>query len=271
MVTQIALIDGDASPLDRATLAVTDAGVTRGDGAFETVGMWDGAPFRLIDHLERLDRSLRAIGLPAAPVDVLRDDIARALEAQTGDGALRVFVTASGTRIVAVTDPPVRAMLTHLVGQPAPWIRPLGSYDPASAKTMSYGPNMAATRAAQRAGGDDALLLSLEGRVLEGPTFAVMWVRDGELFAPALDLGLVDSISRRSVIELAVAGGMACHTGDYGLDDVVAADEVMTCSSVRPVHPLSRLDTYDLLATAPATARLAEALDAWRRGATSTP
>jgi branched-subunit amino acid aminotransferase/4-amino-4-deoxychorismate lyase len=271
MVTQIALVDGVASPLEQATLPIVDAGVARGDGGFETIGVWDGRPFRVDDHLGRLDRSLAAIGLPPAPVDAIRGDLARVLEDQTGDGALRIFVTGSGTRIVALADPPTRVTLGHLVCQPAPWIRPLGTYGPAAAKTMSYGPNMAATRAAQRAGGDDALLVSLEGLVLEGPTFTVMWVRDGELVAPALDLGLVDSISRRSIIETAVAADLICHTGDYTRDDVAAADEVFTCSSVRPVRPLTRLDDRDLPAQAPFTERLAAALDGWRRGKIAAP
>lgn len=267
MVTQIAVVDGVAAPLEQATLRLSDAGVARGDGAFETIGLWDGRPFRVGDHLERLDRSLAAIGLPTAPVDAIHGDIEQVLHDQDGDGALRVFVTGSGTRIVVLAEPPVRVQLEHLVCQPAPWIRPLGTYGPASAKTMSYGPNMAATRAAQRAGGDDALLVSLEGRVLEGPTFTVLWVSDGDLVAPALDLGLVDSISRRSIIELAVADGMTCHVGEHVRDDVLAADEVLTCSSVRPVHALARLDDHDLPGPGTVTARLAAALDAWRRGA----
>lgn len=271
MVTQIALVDGVASPLEQATLPITDAGVARGDGAFETIGVWDGRPFRVDDHLWRLDRSLASIGLPPAPADAIRGDLVRVLEDQPGDGALRIFVTGSGTRIVALVDPPARVMLDHLVCQPAPWIRPLGTYAPAAAKTMSYGPNMAASRAAQRAGGDDALLVSLEGLVLEGPTFTVLWVRDGELVAPALDLGLVDSISRRSIVELAAAAGLTCHTGHYTRDDVLAADEVLTCSSVRPVHPLARLDDRDLPTKAAVTTRLAAALDGWRRGTTAAP
>jgi branched-subunit amino acid aminotransferase/4-amino-4-deoxychorismate lyase len=265
MVTQIALVDGASSPIERASLAITDAGVARGDGAFETIGIWDGAPFRLDDHIGRLDRSLRSIGLPPAPSTVLREDIARVLDGQRGDGALRVFITATGTRIVTVSEPPVRVPLRRLVSQPAPWIRPLGTYGPASAKTMSYGPNMAASRAARAAGGDDALLLSLEHRVLEGPTFTVLWIRDGELHAPALDLGLVDSISRRSIIELAVADGIVCHTGDYERGALLSADEVLTCSSVRPVHPLVSIDGHDLPSQAPVTNRLAAALDRWRR------
>lgn len=267
MVTEIARIDGVASPLEQASLALTDAGVTRGDGAFETVGVWDGAPFRVEDHLDRLDRSLSAIGLPAAPRVELRADIERVLADQVGDGALRIFVTATSTRIVMLTLPPARAPLRHLVTQPAPWIRPVDSYGPASAKTMSYGPNMAASRAAQRAGGDDALLVSLEGLVLEGPTFTVMWLRDGVLCAPDVALGLVDSISRRTLIEIAEAERLECRSGHFTVADVLAADEVLTCSSVRPVRPLSRIDDRALPADTPLTDRLGAALERRRRSA----
>lgn len=271
MVTQLAVIDGTVSPLEQAKLAITDAGVARGDGAFETVGIWDGRPFRLDDHLARLDRSLAAIGLPGAPTAAIRADIERVLRGQSGDGALRIFMTASGTHIVALAAPPERVTLRHLISQPAPWIRPLGTYRPAAAKTMSYGPNMAASRAAQAGGGDDALLISLEGLVLEGPTFTVMWVRDGELHAPALGLGLVDSISRRSITDLAVAAGIVCHTGDYGIDDLLGADEVLTCSSVRQAHPLRLVDGRELPDDTPVVDRLGIELDRWRRGTTDGP
>lgn len=266
MVSQVALVDGVAAPLDQARIAVTDAGVARGDGGFETIGVWDGRPFRVEDHLGRLDRSLRAIGLPPPPLDAVREDLTRLLDGQDGDGALRVFITATGTRIVLLADPPARVPLDRLVTQPAPWIRPLGTYGPASAKTMSYGPNMAASRAAQRAGGDDALLVSLEDLVLEGPTFAVLWVRDGVLVAPDLELGLVDSISRRTVMEVAADEGIACRTGRFGLFEVHAADEVLTCSAVRPARPLRQLDGRDLPVDAPVTAHLARGLAARRRG-----
>jgi branched-subunit amino acid aminotransferase/4-amino-4-deoxychorismate lyase len=114
-------------------------------------------------------------------------------------------------------------------------------------------------------GGDDALLVSLELLVLEGPTFAVLWVRDGEIHAPDLDLGLVPSISRRTVLELAAEAGITQHVGQYRLEDVLAADEVMTCSAVRPLLPLEALDDQPLPSVAPVTDDLAELLLARRR------
>lgn len=261
-----ALIDGTPVALAQAALALTDDGVARGDGAFETVGVWDGKPFRLDDHLDRLAASLAAIGLPA-PDRALLTAEAAALLAELGpaDAALRIYLTASGTRVVTLGPQPVRPPARVLVPQPAPWIRPLGTYGPAGAKTMSYGPNMTASRAARRAGGDDALLVSLEGLVLEGPTFGVLWVTGDTVRAPALDLGLVDSISRRTVLELAAQHGLRVEQGHHRLDDLLAADEFLVSSAVRPVLSIERVgDT--VFPGGPVGELLGKALEAARRG-----
>lgn len=262
----VALINGERMPLGDARLAVTDDGVARGDGAFETIGVWDGRAFRLDDHLERLDQSLAAVALPPADRDVLAREAAALLTGVDSDAALRLYVTASGTRIVTLSPQPVRPNAQHLELQVAPWIRPLGSYDPAGSKTMSYLPNMAATRRAVAAGADDALLVSLEGWVLEGPTFAVMWIVDATILAPPVELGIVDSISRRTVLELATAAGIPIVSEPRPVDHLLGADEVLISSSVRPLLALRRVGTRTYDGPTPVRDRLAPALDQARRG-----
>lgn len=267
-----AVIDDELVSLDRASLALTDEGVARGDGAFETLGVWDGRPFRVDAHLARLTGSLTAIGLPAPDLDRVRAAIDRVLDGLgPRDAALRVYVTASGTIVATLTAQPQRGPVRRLVPQPAPWIRPRGTYGPAGAKTMSYGPNMAASRAAQRDGGDDALLMSLEGLVLEGPTFCVLWARDGTLFTPDPALGLVDSISRRTLTALAREDGIAVVHGAYGLDALADADEVMICSSVRDVLTVDEVAEYRRTGPTPLRDRLSAALDDVRRGRRPLP
>jgi branched-subunit amino acid aminotransferase/4-amino-4-deoxychorismate lyase len=213
-----------------------------------------------------LDLSLKRLCLPAAPRGALVGDTRMVLQdVGAVDAALRLYVTASGTRLVTLAPPPVRPQPASLEAQPAPWIRPLGTWGPAGAKTMSYAPNMAATRAAVRAGADDALLVSLEGWVLEGPTFAVLWVAGGTLRAPAPDLGIVDSISRRTVLELATAAGIPVGEGRWRLADLEQSDEVMACSSVRPLVIVGRIGERRLDGPTPVRDRLAAALDDARR------
>ncbi len=264
-LTAAALVDGVLTPLASARLAMTDEGVARGDGAFETIGVWDGHPFRLDDHLRRLDASLAKILLPPADADALRDDVATLLDGVTGDAALRFYVTGSGTRITTVAPQPARAPARHLVPQVAPWIVPTAVYEPAGAKTMSYGQNMTATRAAKRAGGDDALLLGSDGTVLEGPTFCVFWVTDGTVHSVPVERGIVDSISRRVLRDLAGKAGHRVIDAEVGLDTLIHADEVFICSSVRPVIAVEQIDTRRYEGPHPVADELDTALDAARR------
>lgn len=265
-VPRRARVDGRDVALDEAAVGVCDDGFARGDGAFETVGVWDGAPFRLSDHLQRLAGSMAAAGLPAPDLDALRADVQAVLEGLAADAVLRVYATGSGTRVVTLEAQPERQPPRHLVSQPAPWIRPVGTWGLAGAKSMSYLPNMAAGRAAQAAGGDDALLLTLEGFVAEGPTFAVCWMRDGTLYAPALEMGVVDSISRRSAIEAAADLGVEVVTGRWRLPEVLGADEVLLSSAVRPVLAVATIDGHPLPEAAPMAGALTEALQQRRRG-----
>ena len=254
-----------------ATLSLGDQGVVRGDGAFETIGVWDGRPFRLGDHLGRLNASLRAALLPEVDPAAFAEEIAallgRALSGARVDAMIRVYVTASGTRIVLVSAQPDRPSHRRLDPVVAPWIRPRGTYVLSGAKTISYMPNMVTSRLVQCDGADDALLLSTEGWVLEGPTFAVVWMADGVLCAPSVDLGIVDSISRRTVIGLAEMNGIEVRAGAWPLEDVLRADEVMTSSAVRPLQALALIGDNDLPEETPMARLLGEALEDLRRSA----
>ncbi|HUH06403.1 MAG TPA: aminotransferase class IV [Egibacteraceae bacterium] len=260
-----AIINGAAMALADARLAISDDGVARGDGAFESIGVWARRPFRLEDHLERLGRSLSAIGLAQPDFALIRDEVDALLDGMSGaQGALRIFVTGSGSRMLTLgTLPPIRES-NRLSPQPAPWIRPLESYRPAGAKTMSYSPNMTATRAAQAEGADDALLISLEGLILEGPTFCVLWVADGVLHAPELELGIVDSISRRTLLELADEAAIPVARGRWGLADLAGASELMLCSALRELSSVGSVDALEFDGAAPVRGLLADRLRARR-------
>ncbi|MGH8901748.1 MAG: aminotransferase class IV [Egibacteraceae bacterium] len=262
-VLQRALIDGCPATIDEASRAIAVNSAHLGDGAFETIGVWGGRAFRVADHLRRLCRSLEAIGLPAPDPARIAADIAAVLDGVGEvDAMLRIYGTGSGTRVVTLLDQPVRPVPHHLVPMPAPWIRPCDTYGPAGAKTMSYAPNMAATRAARAAGGDDALLLANEGWVLEGPTFAVLWVVGGILRTPALDLGIIDSITRRTLLELAE---VPVEEDRWTLDELACASEIMLSSSIRGVEPVRQVGDLCVGAQTPVRDGLAAALWAARR------
>jgi branched-subunit amino acid aminotransferase/4-amino-4-deoxychorismate lyase len=105
---------------------------------------------------------------------------------------------------------------------------------------------MASSDMARRAGYDDALLLSNDGWVLEGPTFGIAWITDGVLETPTLELGILASITRAVAIEAADRVGLAVHEGAFPLERIMEADEVMALSTVKQVTPVGAVDGSEL-------------------------
>jgi branched-chain amino acid aminotransferase len=239
------LIDGLAG--DR--LPVTDALVVRGDGVFEAVRSYDGCLFLLDRHLDRLERSAAAMGLKLPERSEIVDWAESA--GRDGDGIVRIIVSRGGS-VPGADDPerclvfkhplPRRREQVTLGSVTAPWHPAGAEWELAGVKTTSYAPNAAATRRAQAAGANDALLVSVGGVVLEGPTFSIGWVVEGRLETPALDLGILDSITRRVVLDLAIESGVQVVESEFRLADLIRADEVMAWSTVKEVTPVVEVD-----------------------------
>jgi 4-amino-4-deoxychorismate lyase len=75
--------------------------------------------------------------------------------------------------------------------------------------------------------------------MLEGPTFAVGWVVDSVLETPGLELGVLDSITRRMVLEAAAHLGITVVEGVWGLDRLGEAEEAMAWSTIREVQAVT--------------------------------
>ena len=232
-VSELASVDGAIAPTAETTVPLRDDGLYRGDGVFEVIRLYRGRPFALRDHLDRLERSAAAIELPAQRAE-LEPEIEALLAAHgDADAQLRLIVTRGGRRI-ALIEPladwgeTVRlATVTY-----APTVILTG------VKSLSYGANMHATRIAKGGGADEALLVRPDGIVLEAPTSTIFWVRDGELRTPALRAGILDSITRRVVVE-----SLEVAEGEYPLADALAADEAYLASTTREIQPVSAIDS----------------------------
>lgn len=248
----LASLDGQIMPAPEASIPVTDEGLLRGDGVFEAVRVYSGSPFRLEDHLARLERSATNLRLPL-DLEAVRTDVWKLL-AQAGDDpppeALRILVTRGGRRIV-LTEPlpelPDRIRLGSIAYAPT---RVLDGV-----KSLSYAANMLARRLAQEAGFDEALLVTPHGRVLEATTSSLFWVKDGGLFTPPLSEHILASITRQLVLDVTDAEERTAT-----LEELLAADEVFLASTMREVHPVAAVDGREYDGGGPVTARAAEAV-----------
>ncbi|HKP17176.1 MAG TPA: aminotransferase class IV [Gaiellaceae bacterium] len=239
---------------DEPVLYADDEALLRGRAVFETLRVYGGRPFRLDDHLARMQASAGRLDIAWPPgFDELT---ALALDA-TGepDAVLRLYLTAGRERagapvaLALVSALPAdlderRARgitLASLLGirADAPWL--LGGV-----KSTSYAVNMAAEAEARARGVDDAVFVRDDGVVLEGPVTNVWWRRARTLYTPSLDLGILAGVTRAVLVDLAVRIGYEVVEGTYGLADLLGAEEAFTSSSVREVMPVVEVDGVEL-------------------------
>ena len=238
MTEELISVDGRITPAAEAMIPVKDDGVYRGDGVFEVARLYAGRPYALGEHLDRLERSAAQIELPIDRA-ALEADIDALLAAHgEGDAQLRIVITRGGRRITAIEELPELGPSVSLASV---------TYSPTviltGAKTLSYGANMQATRLAKAQGADEAVLVRPDGLVLEPPTSTIFWVTpDGRLRTPHLPTGILDSITRRRLLEVLDD----VEEGDFPLDDLLEAHEAFLASSVREVQPVSSIDGREL-------------------------
>ena len=248
-----AVLDGKICLVGEAFVPATDDGLLRGDGAFEAVRVYLGRPYVLAAHLDRLERSC-GILLLDCPRDELEKEIGE-LVALCGRASydLRIVLTRGGHRFAfaeAFLAPPVTARLGLVVDLPRLVL--------VGAKTLSYAGNMLARRRAVAAGGDEALLATPEGRVLEAQTAAFFFVdAAGRLRTPALDEGILDSITRRGVLRRHEVVEGPCL-----VDEALACREAFLAGTRFEVRPVSAIDDRSIEAPGPVTSQARR--DYWR-------
>jgi branched-chain amino acid aminotransferase len=234
---ELASVDGRITSTAEATVPLKDDGLYRGDGAFEVIRLYEGKPFALVDHLDRLERSGAAIELafdrPALEAEI------EALLAELGDadGQLRLIVTRGGRRL-AMTEPiPVHAEKVSVATV---------TYCPSvilnGVKSLSYAANMQSTRLARAQGANEAVLVQPDGIVLEPPTSSIFWVSpQGALRTPALDNGVLESITRDRLVK-----ALHVEAGAWPVADLRAAREAFLASTTREIQAVSAIDGAEL-------------------------
>jgi branched-chain amino acid aminotransferase len=237
---ELACVDGRILPSNEATIPATDEGLLRGDGAFEVIRVYDGRPFAVPDHLDRLERSAANLRLDDVPRSELESEIPELLEERGGsafDGMVRIVLTRGGHRLVLTEPlPPSPERIRLGVVEYAP-TRVLDGI-----KSLSYGANMLCSRLARERGFDEALLVTPHGRVLEAPTSSLFWVdAEGTINTPPLSEHILASITRHRVMEVADVTERPCT-----MDDLRSAREAFLASTTREAQSIAAIEDLEL-------------------------
>jgi branched-subunit amino acid aminotransferase/4-amino-4-deoxychorismate lyase len=247
---ELGCLDGEIGPAEETFIPATDEGLLRGDGVFEVVRVYDGRPFALPDHLDRIERSAANLALGwEVPRNDLEAEVPQILgERGAGfDGLVRIVLTRGGRRL-PVPPGPERPRLGFVTYAPT---RVLDGV-----KSLSYAANMLCTRRARERGFDEALLVTPHGRVLEAPTASVFWAgADGVLSTPPLDEHILASITRDRVLRL-----VEVREAPLTREELLEAEEVFLCSTTREVQAAAAVEDHELGEPGPRTREARDAL-----------
>jgi branched-chain amino acid aminotransferase len=233
-----------------------DRGFTLADGLFETLRSYEGRPFRLADHLERLSRSAAELAIPL-PIDVpvIAEAVGEVLAANRlsiGDAAIRITLTrGTGPRgLIPPQDPRPSLLVSASPYAPLPELCSAAVVDIrrnegsslSRLKTLGYLDNVLAAVAAERRGADEAILLNNRGRVSGGARANLFALVDGRIVTPPIGDGVLPGIARRVVGEIAGALQLAVEEDPLLPGDLARAQEIWLTNSLFELRAVARLD-----------------------------
>jgi branched-chain amino acid aminotransferase len=244
-------------------------GLHYGTGVFEGIRCYDTpkgpAVFRLGDHMQRLHNSAQLLymKLPYS-VDELRDATNEVLAANGlnecyirpiafyGYGQLGVAARNNPIEVVIMSWPwgaylGDEAMRDGIRAKISSWQRVSPNIVPHVSKaTGVYINSMLAVTEANNAGYDEAILLSPEGTVADGSGENIFVVRDGVIYTPHLDTGILPGITRDTIKQIAQDLGYTVVEKGLIRSDLYLADEVFMCGTAAEVTPLRSVDDHEI-------------------------
>ena len=253
-------IDGAVHSPEEAKVSVLDRGFLYGDSVYETIGTMYGRLFALRDHLDRLERSARRIGLRVPPRAEIEAAVAATVAAAGNpETRVRVMLTRGVGKLdldPASCDDCRLVVIAFPLGPPTPAMFDKGvavaivsvtrnsprAIDPA-VKSGNYLNNVLALGEARRTSGAyEAILCADDGCIAEGASSNVFAVVRGALWTPGSDVGILDGITRAKAMELARGAGITVVERRILPDELRRADEAFLTSATRGILPVTTVD-----------------------------
>jgi 4-amino-4-deoxychorismate lyase len=236
-----------------------DHGFLYGVGFFETFRTYNGNLFLFQAHMNRLKKALSEyrIAMPYDNAEIIAA-VLKLNDSAGTDGYFRLNVSAGvhdiGLAPSSYATPTVilfRKELPETVAgaeKEGIWLDTTRN-DPESAvrhKSHNFLNNVRGRLELPSLKEHEGLFLNKDGFVAEGVTSNVFWVKDGQLFTPAIETGILPGTTRAFVMEIAEVDGMIVKEGFYTREDVEAADELFVTNAIQEIVPLGSIGEISL-------------------------
>ncbi len=253
-------IDGEFLSQTEAKVSVFDHGLLYGDGVFEGIRSYSGRVFKLDEHLERLYDSAKAIMLQIPiPIETMKEKVLETLRLnQLREAYIRLVVTRGvgdlgldpdkcpKPTIIIIADkislyPPkfyeegLEIVTASVRRNYAEAINP-------RIKSLNYLNNILAKIEGKQAGAEEVLMLNAEGYVVECSGDNIFWIKNEILVTPPVHMGILEGVTRNSVIDLAREAGMQVEERVFTRHDLYIADECFLTGTAAEVIPVVKID-----------------------------
>ncbi len=254
---QIAYLNGDFIPIEKAQISPQDRGFLFGDGVYEVIPVYQKQLFTFEPHLKRLKNSLTATGIMNPlndegwlkllqklvdihpwPDQFIYLQVTRGIQMQRDHlpaDDLSPTLYAYSNELKPVSDD----IKTH--GIKAVTLDDL-RWQHCDIKAITLLPNILMKMTAKQQGADDAILIGQDGFVTEGTSSNLFIVHDGKLATPPQSSSLLSGITREVILSLAKEHDMAYREAPLTLSNLEAADEIWLTSSTKYALPVTSLN-----------------------------
>ena len=253
-------IDGEFLPKAEAKVSVFDHGLLYGDGVFEGIRSYNGRVFKLDEHLERIYDSAKSIMLQIPiPIETMKEKVLETLRLNhLTEAYIRLIVTRGvgdlgldpdkcpQPTIIIIADkitlyPPkfyeegLEIVTASIRRNYAEAINP-------RIKSLNYLNNILAKIEGKQAGAEEVLMLNAEGYVVECSGDNIFWIKNEVLVTPPVHMGILEGVTRNSVIDLAREAGMRVEERVFTRHDLYIADECFLTGTAAEVIPVVKID-----------------------------
>src|SRR6266705_905219 len=256
-------INGELLHRDKAGVSPFDSAVQGGDAVWEGLRLYNGRIFKLHEHLDRLERSARALSIvDIPPREKIIEEIKRTLAANKMHEGVHVRLTLTrGVKITSGMDPrlnqsgptlivlaehkaPVYAktglnLITSKIRRPPPEVLDARIHH---ANLLN---SILAKIEANNAGADDALMLDTRGFVAETNATHIFIVRDGNL-ATSRVVACPEGITRATMIEICAAEKICCIETDLSVVDVYGGNEMFCTGTMGELAAVTKIDNRQI-------------------------
>lgn len=228
-----------------------DHGFLYGVGFFETFRTYDGNLFLFQAHLDRLKIALSEyrISMPYENEEIIAA-IQKLNDSAGNDGYFRLNVSA-GVHDIGLAPSSYTAPTIILFRKELPktvtgaekkgiWLDTVRNNPESTVRHKSHNflNNVRGRLELPSLKEHEGIFLNKDGFVAEGVTSNVFWIKDGELFTPAIETGILPGTTREFVMEIAEADGINVNEGFYTQKDIEAADELFVTNAIQEIVPL---------------------------------